>query len=253
VDRSARDNSRAMEIKPRIIIIGGPNGAGKTTFAREYLPSEAHCDVFVNADLIAAGLSPFAPERVAVRAGKLMLEEIAELVSRGASFALETTLSGLGYARRIPGWRAAGYEVVLHFLSLPSAEYAVTRVARRVRQGGHDIPEDVIHRRFASGRRAFDEIYKPIVDSWMLYDNAQGGFILIDSGKNFEEPAAKQHVAAYDGLPADADETVRGAVRAMIRAAHRAREDAKRWGTELVLCRGGQMVLVDPNEEDTRS
>ena len=128
-------------IEPRIIIIAGPNGAGKTTFAREFLPQEAGCPVFVNADLIAAGLSPFAPERAAIQAGRLMLEAIALHVARRDSFALETTLSGRGYARQIPKWRRL------------SADMAVQRVAERVRQGGHDIPEETIRRRFDAGTR----------------------------------------------------------------------------------------------------
>jgi predicted ABC-type ATPase len=124
----------------KIIIIAGPNGAGKTTFAREFLPQEAGCPVFVNADLIAAGLSPFAPERAAIQAGRLMLEAIAQHVAQRESFAFETTLSGRGYARQIPQWQQLGYHVKLFFLSLPSADMAVQRVAERVRQGGHDIP-----------------------------------------------------------------------------------------------------------------
>ena len=156
----------------RILIIAGPNGAGKTTFARSYLPAEAQLTRFINADLIAAGLSPFDPGAAAVRAGRLMLEEIDACVKTGASFALETTLAGKGYARRIPHWRAAGYTVTLYFLALPDAETAIARVAERVRQGGHDIPEPVIRRRFDAGRRNLDELYKPLVDAWAVYDNA---------------------------------------------------------------------------------
>lgn len=115
----------------RIVIIAGPNGAGKTTFAREFLPNEANCPTFVNADLIAAGLSPFAPELAAFKAGRLMLEEIAAYVKRGEIFAFETTLSGLSYAQMIPVWRSSGYMVELAFLSLPDVEMAIERVARR--------------------------------------------------------------------------------------------------------------------------
>lgn len=120
----------------KIIIIAGPNGAGKTTFARSFLPQEAHCRRFINADLIAAGLSPFAPETVAIRAGRLMLEEIAACTRRGESFAFETTLSGLGYLRHIEQWRARDYHVSLFFLMLPSAGAAIARVSERVRQRG---------------------------------------------------------------------------------------------------------------------
>ena len=120
-----------MEQK-KIVMIAGPNGAGKTTFAREFLPNEAHCLTFINADLIAAGLSPFAPERAAVKAGRLMMQAMKEAVSRGESFALETTLSGITYARAIPKWQAQGYRVKLVFLELPNAEIAIARVAERV-------------------------------------------------------------------------------------------------------------------------
>ena len=162
-----------MSFEPvkKIFIIAGPNGAGKTTFAREFLPDEAGCLQFVNADLIAAGLSPFAPEAAALQAGRLMLKQIADHVAPGRSFALETTLAGLGYARQIPQWRALGYAVSLHFLALPSAEVAIERVAQRVKQGGHHIPEDVIRRRFASGQAHLAR-YCALVDDWDIYDNS---------------------------------------------------------------------------------
>lgn len=155
----------------KIIIIAGPNGAGKTTFAREFLPTDEACLNFVNADLIAAGLSPFAPEAAALQAGRLMLTQIADHVAHGRSFALETTLSGLGYARQIPQWRSLGYAVALHFLALPSAEVAIARVAQRVAQGGHNIPEDVVRRRFAAGQANLAR-YCDLVDDWDVYDNS---------------------------------------------------------------------------------
>jgi len=156
----------------KIVIIAGPNGAGKTTFAREFLTGEAHCPIFINADLIAAGLSPFAPELAAIKAGRLMLESVHEHVSKGDSFAIETTLSGLGYARAIPDWRQQGYHVKLMFLQLPNAETAIARVAERVRQGGHNIPESIIRRRFESGLKNFEQTYQPLVDVWLQFDNA---------------------------------------------------------------------------------
>ena len=168
----------------KIIIIAGPNGAGKTTFARSFLPQEAQCPRFINADLIAAGLSPFAPETAAIKAGRLMLEEVAACVGRGESFAFETTLSGLGYLRHIDQWHAQGYRVDLYFFALPSAEAAVARVAERVSQGGHDIPEPVIRRRFVTGRRNFDQHYKTKVDTWALYDNAGTTPVLLEWGEN---------------------------------------------------------------------
>lgn len=170
--------------QPKIIIVAGPNGAGQTTFAREFLPQEAGCPVFVNADLIAAGLSPFEPERAAIQAGRLMLQAIAQHLAKRESFAFETTLSGLAYARQIPQWRQSGYGVDLFFLSLPSADVAVQRVAERVRQGGHDIPEATIRRRFDAGKRLFATVYQPLVDQWVLYDAAGDEPALMDwSGK----------------------------------------------------------------------
>ena len=164
----------------RIIIIAGPNGAGKTTFAREFLPNEAGCPVFVNADLIAAGLSPFAPETAALQAGRLMLQELDRHFAARQSFAFETTLSGRTYLQHIARWQAAGYRVKLIFLQLDSAEEAIARVAQRVRQGGHDIPEPVIRRRFEAGLHNFKQLYAPTVDAWALYDNAGPVPVLLD-------------------------------------------------------------------------
>ena len=164
----------------KVIIIAGPNGAGKTTVAREFLPHEAACPVFVNADLIAAGLAPFAPESAAVQAGRLMLSELERHFQAGSSFAFETTLSGRAYLRHIARWQQAGYEVKLIFLRLSSAEEAVARVAQRVRQGGHDIPPEVIRRRFVAGLENFQRYYAPAVDVWALYDNAGEAPVLLD-------------------------------------------------------------------------
>jgi predicted ABC-type ATPase len=171
-------------VSKNIIIIAGPNGAGKTTFARSFLPEEAQCPRFINADLIAAGLSPFAPEAAAIRAGRLMLEEIANCVRKGESFAFETTLSGLNYWVRIRQWRAQGYHVSLYFLCLPDAEAAIARVAERVKQGGHDIPDDVIRRRFTAGLRNFHEVYKSAVDAWALFDNVGETPVLLELEEN---------------------------------------------------------------------
>lgn len=156
----------------RILVIAGPNGAGKTTFATEFLPREADCPLFVNADLIAAGLNPFGAGSVAMRAGRLMAKEIREHVRLGNSFAFETTLSGRGYARQIPSWQEMGYRVKLFFLRLPTPERAIGRVAQRVAEGGHDVPEQVIRRRFAAGWYNFEHLYRDLVDEWALYDNS---------------------------------------------------------------------------------
>ncbi len=169
-------------VDKRVLVIAGPHGAGKTTFATEFLPNEADCPIFVNADLIAAGLNPLGAGQVVVQAARLMLRQIEEHTRRGRSFAFETTLSGRSHARRIPRWRARGYKVKLFFLRLPTPELAVARVAQRVSEGGHDVPEAVIRRRFDRGRRNFEEIYRDLVDAWAVYDNSGGAPILVAEG-----------------------------------------------------------------------
>jgi predicted ABC-type ATPase len=169
--QSIKSRVRRINLK-KIIIIAGPNGAGKTTFARDFLPAEAQTLRFINADLIAAGLAPFNPETASFKAGRLMLEEIDECVAAGHSFAFETTLSGLAYLKKIALWQAHGYQVKLWFLSLPNEDIAVSRVARRVLQGGHNIPETVIRRRFKAGLANFHELYSKVVDSWAFYDSS---------------------------------------------------------------------------------
>ncbi|MDE3201192.1 MAG: zeta toxin family protein [Acidobacteriota bacterium] len=169
-----------MESSPRILIIAGPNGAGKTTFAQEFLPREANCPVFVNADLIAAGLSPFEPGVAGFRAGRLMLEEISRHAANRESFAFETTLAGQGYARLIRAWQISGYRVKIIYLRLDSPEQAIARVAERVRQGGHNVPEPVIRRRFHWGLENFNKIYAPLVNAWVLYDNSGNEPVLLD-------------------------------------------------------------------------
>jgi predicted ABC-type ATPase len=166
----------------KIVILAGPNGAGKTTFAREFLPQEADCPDFINVDLIAAGLSPFDPDRAALHAGKLMLQEIHRRVAAGESFAFETTLSGRNYARLIPRWRNAGYRAKLIFLSLPTADLAVARVAARAAQGGHNVPADVIRRRFHAGLRNFEDLYRKLVDTWVVYENSGPTPVPVASG-----------------------------------------------------------------------
>ena len=173
-----------MSDEKKVLIIAGPNGAGKTTFALEFLPREAGLPIFVNADAIAAGLSPAAPDVAAIRAGRLMLREIDRHAVAGQSFAFETTLSGHTYIRRIESWRAAGFMVKLVFLSLESVEEAVARVAMRVRQGGHDVMPEVIRRRFVSGLRNFLDIYRHRVDYWQWFDNRGTRPRLIEEGSN---------------------------------------------------------------------
>ena len=167
----------------RILIVAGANGAGKTAFATEFLPNEGDCPIFINADLIAAGLSPFRPDLTALRAGRLMLSMIRDYVRRGESLAFETTLSGRSYARLIPHWREQGYSVELFFLRLSRPEIAIARVKQRVAEGGHDVPEPVIRRRFRAGLRNFEHIYKDLVDEWAVYDNSGNQPVLVEEGR----------------------------------------------------------------------
>ncbi|MCY4631915.1 MAG: Zeta toxin family protein [bacterium] len=167
----------------QIIVIAGPNGAGRTTFAMRYLRTEAPGLHFVNADLIAAGLSPLDRGAGAeVAAGRLLLAEIDRLAAAGRSFAFETTLSGRGYLGRIDRWRFDGYWVMLVFLSLDGADEAVRRVEARVRQGGHWVSEDVIRRRFVAGLRNLRDLYAARVDEWRLYDNTGPVPVLLEQG-----------------------------------------------------------------------
>lgn len=167
-----------------IFIIAGPNGAGKTTFAKSFLPREGGCLTFINADYIAQGLSPLDPDLAAIRAGKLMLREMARLVEQGDSFTFETTLSGLIYSRMIPKWKSKGYTITLIFLRLESEEMAARRVRFRVSQGGHSIPEADIRRRFSKGLKNLEEIYTRLADHWYIYDNSGAEPVLMAQGRN---------------------------------------------------------------------
>ncbi len=167
----------------KVIMIAGPNGAGKTTFAHALLNDGERANFF-NADAIAATLSSVSSQTAALQAARMMLEQLDDCVHRQESFALETTLSGKSYVKRIRDWRTAGYHVSLYFLSLPNVEMAIARVAERVAQGGHHIPEDVIRRRFQAGLQNFDRVYQHAVDLWMKVDNSGDTPVLLDQGTN---------------------------------------------------------------------
>ncbi len=168
--------------QPRCLVIAGPNGAGKTTFAREYLTRESNIVHFVNADLIAGGLSPLRPELAAVAAGRLFLREMDRLATSGASFAFESTLSGRTYAFRLQRWKAQGYRVEIIYLTIPSPQVALRRIAARVQQGGHNVAAEDVVRRFQRSWDNFVDVYRPLADAWMVYDNA-GAPKLIDQGR----------------------------------------------------------------------
>ena len=224
----------------KILIIAGPNGAGKTTFALEFLPKEAACLEFVNADLIAAGLSPFQPEQVAFAAGRLMLERIGELVKVGKSFAFETTLATRGYLRRIPAWQAAGYQVKLSFLKLPNADFAIQRVAQRVNLGGHALAPETIRRRFARGWENLRSGYLEVVDEWSIYDASKAPALLIETGDNrpplsfMEDPATYRANLTDRVQPLDDPDFI-GAEAAFKRAAANAIARARAAGLEPII------------------
>ena len=157
---------------PLCIVLAGPNGAGKTTFALEYLLNDAKVIHFVNADLIAAGLSPLRPELALLAAGRIFLGELDRLAQARANFALETTLSGLVYLARLRRWKAAGYRVEMVYLRLASPQLALRRIAARVKQGGHNVPRADVLRRYVRGWQNFHAAYRPLADSWTVYDNS---------------------------------------------------------------------------------
>ncbi len=156
-----------------LYIISGCNGAGKTTASITILPEILNCKEFVNADEIARGLSPFKPESVAIQAGKLMLQRIEYLINGDESFSIETTLSTKSYASLVKRAHENGFNVQLLYFWLPTPEHAIARVAQRVKEGGHNIPKDVIFRRYFAGIKNLFEIYMPIVDYWVLVDNSK--------------------------------------------------------------------------------
>jgi predicted ABC-type ATPase len=157
---------------PNVYIIAGANGAGKTTFAREFLPYYADCTNFINADLIAQGVSPFSPDAAAFRAGRLMLGEIDLYARRRADFGFETTLSGHSYLKLVRGLMKVGYQSHIFYLWVPRVELALDRVRIRVLRGGHDVPEAVVRRRFDRSIRNFLRNYRLLADSWTLFDNS---------------------------------------------------------------------------------
>ncbi|NQT75139.1 MAG: zeta toxin family protein [Candidatus Omnitrophica bacterium] len=155
-----------------VYIIAGPNGSGKTTFAKKFLPQYAKCLHFVNADLIAQGLSPFSPRIAAMKAGRLVLEQIRDMAGKDVDFAFETTLSGKAYIDFLKALKRKGYRLHLFFLWIPSPELALARIKGRVAEGGHDVPAEDVRRRFDRGIQNFFRFYRQLLDTWMFFDNA---------------------------------------------------------------------------------
>ena len=190
---------------PKLYIISGCNGAGKTTASYTVLPEVLGCKEFVNADEIARGLSPFNPESVAIDAGRLMLERMHGLIREGADFAFETTLSTRSYVNFIHEARQQGYFILLLYFWLPSPELAIERVAQRVKEGGHNIPTDVIRRRYRKGIYNLTRLYTPICDFWAIYDNnaADEKIRRIASGErdkiiHIEDPLSYETIVNYE-------------------------------------------------------
>lgn len=245
---------------PTVYVIAGPNGAGKTTFASKYLPDFVKCREFLNADLIAAGLSPFAPDTQNVRAGRLLLERIDELASQHIDFGFETTLAGRTYWKRLSEMKASGYRVILLFLWLPTADLAAMRVANRVRQGGHGVPLDDIQRRYSAGIKNLFRLYLPILDGWCLYDASKFPPELI--AVKWQGALTVQHASLYQQIQTQAEKSVTMSterpivevpmtdlVNAAFAAA--AKEVIKRaieTGTPVIVWRNSSVMQLDPHE-----
>ncbi len=159
--------------KPNVYIIAGANGAGKTTFATQYLPSHAKCRHFVNADLIARGIEPFAPQSASIKAGRIMLEQLRALANQGVDFAFESTLAGRTYLSFLKGLKAKGYTVHIFFLWTPTVNLSLSRIKERVAQGGHHIPPQDVRRRFKKSLVNFLDGYRELADYWHMVDNSQ--------------------------------------------------------------------------------
>jgi predicted ABC-type ATPase len=253
---------------PNLFIVAGPNGAGKTTYVRRFLPQEMRCREFVNADLIAAGLSPFAPDQAAFAAGRIMLRRLRDLAEQGLDFSFETTLSGKAYAPLLREWRAAGYRIRLDFLWIPDLGITRQRVRQRVTKGGHNIPDEVQQRRFHLGVRNLAELYRPLVDEWRIYDNTghrphlvarerDGGFELADSSRL----AMIEELAKVSFMPDSTAEQLEEAAalrfheesRRSMRAMRKAYADVvlenKAYGLPVIQWREGKGVVEVPAEQ----
>lgn len=169
---SEREEVSPQMTTPTVYVVAGPNGAGKTTFAREFLPSFAQCSEFLNADLIASGLSPFAPETQNLRAAELLLLRMDECITQERTFGFETTLAGRAYVPRLRGAKEKGYRVTTFFLWLPDVRMALARVAQRKKAGGHFVPDETVIARYEKGLNNFRDLYKGLSDLWEFYDGS---------------------------------------------------------------------------------
>jgi predicted ABC-type ATPase len=191
---------------PHVVIIAGSNGSGKSTMAPALLQGALGVDDFVNADAIALGLCAFQPEKAAFQAGRIMLKRLHELADSNVNFAFETTLASRTFATWIPQLKKKGYKFHLIFFWLRDVELAVSRVSLRVISGGHHVPQDTIRRRYTAGLKNFFNLYRPLTDSWQLYNNTNGQELsLIASEKNAKQLRVEDQVIwkelmeTYDG------------------------------------------------------
>jgi predicted ABC-type ATPase len=222
--------------KPRCIVIAGPNGAGKTTFARDYLPAIAGLIHFVNVDLIAGGISPLRPELAALTAGRVVLLELNRLVEEETDFAFESTLSGLLYARRIQDWKARGYTVSIAYLQLASPQLALSRVAARVIQGGHNVARSDVLRRYKRSWANFLEVYRPLADDWVIHDNSAALPQLLD----------RASMIARRTKPKKPESFAAGVGRGLRLSAKTARKVARMHGTPVYFWKNGKVVAEKP-------
>ena len=242
-----------MNPNPRLILIGGPNGAGKTTFAREYLANEGNCLRFLNTDEIAKGLSPLDISLSQRRAGRLLIEEVQRLIEAGESFALESTLSGKAQAGWIKHAAAAGFTIELHYLWLPSADESLQRVQQRVREGGHDVPEADIRRRFPRCVANYYDLYRPLADEWCLWDASlipPKCIARSHPSRLMEEDIAALIAKDWSKEPeipeSEMPEWLLGAKRAMERATEKELDRKRKLGHKIVIWEDGEVKVVDP-------
>lgn len=253
---------------PNLFIVAGPNGAGKTTYARDFLPLEMRCHEFVNADLIAAGLSPFRPKGAEFEAGRIMLQRLKQLAAEQKDFSFETTLSGYGYLSMLENMRAAGYRIRLDFLWIRDLDITRQRVRSRVVKGGHDIPEDVQQRRFGKGIRLLLEHYRPLIHHWRIFDNAgsepqlvveeEDGVVRvtdavklasIEQATSIRLMPEKPPTGVEESVTFAPGEETRRALRAMRRAYARVVLENKAWGLPVIQWREGIGVVHVPPEQ----
>jgi predicted ABC-type ATPase len=252
---------------PNLYIVAGPNGAGKSTYVRDFLTVETGCREFANADLIAAGLSPFAADKASFQAGRIMLTRLRELAARRLDFSFESTLSGRGYATILRAWRAEGYRIRLDFLWVPDLAITRERVRERVSKGGHDIPDEVQRRRFYIGIRNLAVLYRPLIDWWRLYDNTgrqphlvaqeRDGVLAVTDATRLAsiERAAnvrfmpERDIKVEEAVEMTFEEETRRSLRAMRRAFARVVLENKAYGLPVIQWREGIGVVKVPAEQ----